>query len=53
VTEPFFTKKAMGHGLGLFIVNKIIRQHNGQLYIDSQVGEGTQILVWLPPMNES
>jgi signal transduction histidine kinase len=49
IFEPFFTTKPMGEGsgLGLDIVQKIIRKHNGLIEVESQVGK-TQFSVWLP-----
>jgi two-component system cell cycle sensor histidine kinase/response regulator CckA len=45
---PFFTTKANGMGLGLFISNDIIKQHGGKLEIISQPGEGTVCQIVLP-----
>ncbi len=41
-----------GTGVGLFIVKSIIDQHHGHIYIDSRLGEGTLITVWLPVAGE-
>ena len=50
VLEPFFTtkEKGVGHGLGLATVNKIVRQHGGELTINSEKGQGTTIQILLP-----
>ncbi|MCP3670548.1 MAG: hypothetical protein GY814_08965 [Gammaproteobacteria bacterium] len=37
-----------GVGLGLFIVQEIVREHDGCLAIASRPGEGTQVIVLLP-----
>ena len=48
VFEPFFTTKTKGSGLGLMIVQRIVREHGGQIGIQSEPGEGTRVKVWLP-----
>jgi signal transduction histidine kinase len=50
VTEPFFTTKAVGKGtgLGLSMVYGFAHQSGGAIDIDSQVGEGTTVEIWLP-----
>lgn len=48
VTEPFFTTKAEGTGLGLFIASRILKMHKGSLDIDSQSGQGTTITIRIP-----
>ncbi|RLJ18697.1 hypothetical protein DJ030_05030 [bacterium endosymbiont of Escarpia laminata] len=50
VFDPFFTTSEPGHGvgLGLFIVQEIVREHDGCLAIASRQGKGTQVIVLLP-----
>ncbi len=50
VTEPFFTTKAPGSGtgLGLAMVHGFIGQSHGAMHIDSRVGAGTTITLYLP-----
>ncbi|NJD91541.1 MAG: HAMP domain-containing protein [Geobacter sp.] len=48
IFEPFFTTKEKGTGLGLAITKQIIEQHQGKISVESQIGEGTNITVWLP-----
>ncbi|MBN1208482.1 MAG: PAS domain-containing protein [Myxococcaceae bacterium] len=50
VTEPFFTTKPPGEGigLGLAITHRFIDAHGGALNIDSEVGRGTTVRMWLP-----
>lgn len=51
IFEPFFTTKAEGKGagLGLSVAYGIIRQHQGEMHLQSKVGEGTDVIVQLPP----
>ena len=46
--EPFFTTRARGTGLGLAIVKRIIEQHNGQIFIHSELHQGTVVTIILP-----
>ena len=48
IFEPFFTTKKKGSGLGLMIVQRIIRAHNGRIELESLVGRGTTFRIWLP-----
>ena len=50
IFDPFFTMKDVGKGsgLGLFIVQEIIEEHDGCIGVDSKVGEGTTFLIRLP-----
>lgn len=48
VFDPFFTTKSYGTGLGLAQVHKIVRDHNGQVDIDTEVGRGTLLTIRLP-----
>lgn len=48
VFHPYFTTKKGGHGLGLMIVQKILRAHNAQIGVESKVGLGTVISLHFP-----
>jgi len=48
IFEPFFTTKARGTGLGLAITKQIIDQHQGEIFIESTVGQGTRVTLLLP-----
>jgi two-component system, sporulation sensor kinase E len=48
IFEPFYTTKKKGTGLGLMIVQRIVRAHNGRIELDSHVGRGTTFRIWLP-----
>ncbi len=46
--DPFFTQKERGTGLGLAVVNRIIKAHGGLVSIESAEGQGTCVGIWLP-----
>ena len=48
IFQPFFTTKKKGSGLGLMIVQRIIRDHAGRIDLESKPGKGTTFRVWLP-----
>lgn len=47
-TEPFFTTKGPGTGLGLAMVHGFVQQSHGRLEIDSHPGEGTKVTMIFP-----
>ncbi len=47
-TDPFFTEKDGGTGLGLAVVDRIIGSHGGTVRIESEPGEGTAVRMWIP-----
>lgn len=51
IFKPFYTTKAKGAGLGLAIVEKIIKEHGGNITVSSKMGEGTTIEISLPASN--
>lgn len=48
VFDLFFTTKAIGTGMGLPIIKKIIEAHGGSIDVSSQPGRGTKFTVFLP-----
>jgi len=48
IFEPFYTTKKKGSGLGLMVVQRIVRAHGGRIDLQSQVGRGTTFRIWLP-----
>jgi len=48
VFEPYFTTKPSGTGLGLLIVRRIVREHGGELSIESSQGKGLTLTIRLP-----
>ncbi len=58
LTEPFYRpdssrqRKTGGFGIGLYLIKEIMEAHHGQLQIESVVGQGTTVSLWLP-LNEA
>jgi two-component system, sporulation sensor kinase E len=48
VFEPYYTTKESGSGLGLLIVRRIVREHGGELAIESTEGKGVTLTIRLP-----
>lgn len=55
IFEPFFTTKDVdkGTGIGLSLVNTIVKEHEGKIELDSKEGRGTKISIELPISNSS
>lgn len=55
IIEPFYrgtnAESTPGSGIGLSLVNQIIRNHNGTLDIESKLGKGTRITLQLPALS--
>ncbi len=53
VFTPFWSTKPQGTGLGLSVVGRIVKDHEGALRIDSQAGSGTEVVVFLPVVTQT
>lgn len=48
IFKPFFTTKTRGSGLGLACVERIIKDHNGEINVKSEKGLGTEFVIMIP-----
>lgn len=53
VFTPFWSSKPQGTGLGLSLVGRIVKEHEGVLGMDSAEGVGTEIVIYLPIASQS
>lgn len=51
ISQPYFTTKEAGIGLGLAITERIIKEHGGDISVESAVGKGTTFTIILPADN--
>ena len=52
IFEPFYSTNPMSSGLGLAIAHRIITAHNGDINVESRIGEGTVVTITLPVIIE-
>lgn len=48
IFDPFFTTKNNGTGFGLSTAYSILKNHDGYLYVESEIGKGTRFFIFLP-----
>jgi two-component system sensor histidine kinase FlrB len=48
ILEPFFTTKSQGTGLGLAVVQSVVKAHHGSLELDSEEGIGSRFSIIVP-----
>jgi len=53
VFEPFFTTKSYGTGLGLAVVDSVVKAHGGHVSVESALGNGATFTLVLPCINQA
>ena len=52
IFQPFFTTKPQGTGLGLAITQRIVKEHRGDIRVESTIGKGTRFILSFPIINQ-
>ncbi|MFI3291320.1 MAG: ATP-binding protein [Opitutales bacterium] len=47
IFEPYYTNKEEGNGLGMMLIENIVKSHNGKIALESQEGIGTMLTISL------
>ncbi len=53
IFDPFFTTKQKGSGLGLSVAYSIIKNHDGYIHVESELGKGTKFDIYIPAIRDS
>jgi two-component system, sporulation sensor kinase E len=53
IFEPYFTTKVDGTGLGLTMAYKVVKEHGGDIRVQSEIGKGTCFTISLPLMRRA
>ncbi len=48
IWDPFYTRRSGGTGLGLATVERVVREHGGEVWVHSEASRGSTFGIWLP-----
>ncbi|MBU1026285.1 MAG: hypothetical protein KKA31_00975, partial [Candidatus Margulisbacteria bacterium] len=48
IFDPFYSTKVDGIGMGLAVAYRVVKEHQGEIQVKSEVGQGTRFSIWLP-----